>query len=176
MPNLHERCGLIWQWFFSSWVFFCANFIFWDMFFSKRSPPIFFLAKWANFFFKSGRNYMKDAECAETNKNSIFRLLVFDIWPFLYSRLPNFRWTFTITLTTDESLLTTFISTKTFYDQIWNIYVRFVKSLNFSNLENFGDSWGENDAPWKVDHGNQLCLKWYFDHKAVRSNLTELFF
>ena len=42
------------------------------------------------------------------------------------------------------------------------ISVRFVKSLNFTNLENFGDSWGENDASWNVDHGNQCCLKWHF--------------
>ena len=39
--------------------------------------------------------------------------------------------------------------------QIW-------QSLNFSNLENVGDSWRENDAFWKVDHGNQCCLKWHF--------------
>ena len=36
--------------------------------------------------------------------------------------------------------LTTFIKIKTLYDQIGNICVRLVKSLNFSNLENFGDN------------------------------------
>ena len=30
-PNLQETCSLLWQWFFSSWVFFCATFSFWDM-------------------------------------------------------------------------------------------------------------------------------------------------
>jgi len=39
------------------------------------------------------------------------------------------------------------------------ISVRFVKALNFTNLENFGDSWGENNASSKVDHVNQCCLK-----------------
>ena len=33
------------------------------------------------------------------------------------------------------------------------------QSLNFSNLENFGNCWGENDASWKVFHGYQCCLK-----------------
>ena len=39
------------------------------------------------------------------------------------------------------------------------IAVRFVKSLNFMNLENFGDSWGKNNTIWNVDHGNQWWLK-----------------
>ena len=59
------------------------------------------------------------------------------------------------------TFLKTFVSTKTFHDLIWNISVRFVKSLNISHLENFGDSWRENYASWKVDHENQ-CLKWLF--------------
>ena len=58
--------------------------------------------------------------------------------------------------------LTIFIPTKTLYDKKWNICVRFFKSLNFSNLENFGDSWGENDASWNVDHGDLCCLKLCF--------------
>ena len=66
------------------------------------------------------------------------------------------------------SFLTTFITIKTLYDEIWNIYVRFVKSLNFSNLETFGDSWGENDASWKVDHGVQ-CIKWHLWQLLYRS-------
>ena len=62
----------------------------------------------------------------------------------------------------------------------FEIAVRFVKSLNFTNLDNFGESWGENDASWKVDHGNQCCLNeisdnFYFDYKAVKLNQTELF-
>ena len=57
--------------------------------------------------------------------------------------------------------LTTFISTKTLYNQMWNICV-IVKSRNFSDLENFGDSWRENDASWKIYHGDQCCLKWHF--------------
>ena len=66
-------------------------------------------------------------------------------------------------------MLTNFILIETLYYQIWNICVRFVKSLNYSNLENFGDSWGENDASWKVDHGDQCCLKWYFWQLLFRS-------
>ena len=27
----HVRCALLWPWFISSWVFFCATFSFWDM-------------------------------------------------------------------------------------------------------------------------------------------------
>ena len=30
-PNLQERCGLIWQWYFSSWVFFRATLSFRDI-------------------------------------------------------------------------------------------------------------------------------------------------
>ena len=43
-----------------------------------------------NFFFKSGQIHMKDAECVETNEKSIFRFSVFEIRPFLYSKLFNF--------------------------------------------------------------------------------------
>ena len=67
---------------------------------------------------------------------------------------------------------------KTHYDQIWNICVGFLKSLYFSNLENFGDSWGENDASWKVDHENQFCLKYHFwqlffqsKHSMIKSEI-----
>ena len=78
------------------------------------------------------------------------------------------------------TFLTTFILIKTLYHQIWNICVRLVIFLNFSNLENFGDSWGENNASWKVDHENQCCLNeisdnFYSNYKAVKSNLTKLF-
>ena len=54
------------------------------------------------------------------------------------------------------SFLTTFISIKTLYDQICD---KFIKSLNFSNLENVGNSWRENNASWMVDHEDQYCLK-----------------
>ena len=67
------------------------------------------------------------------------------------------------------SFLTTFRPFKTLYDQISNICIRFVKSFNFQNLENFGDSWGENDASWKVEHGNQCCLKWHLWQLSSRS-------
>ena len=33
---------------------------------------------------------MKDAECAETNEQSIFRFLIFEIWSFLYLKLDHF--------------------------------------------------------------------------------------
>ena len=42
------------------------------------------------------------------------------------------------------------------------IAVRFVISWNFWNLENFDDSWEENDASRKVDHRNQCCFKMTF--------------
>ena len=57
----------------------------------------------------------------------------------------------------------------------------FVKFLNFSNLENFGDSWRENDASWKIYHGinvvqNNISDNFYFDYKAnkgtIKSNKT----
>ena len=35
---------------------------------------------------------MKYAECAEANEKSIFLFLVFEIWPFLYSKLVNIWW------------------------------------------------------------------------------------
>ena len=60
------------------------------------------------------------------------------------------------------SFVTTFIPNKTLYNQIWNIYVRFVISFNFSNLENFDDFCGEKDASSKVYHQDQCCLKWHF--------------
>ena len=43
------------------------------------------------FFFKSGQIYMENAEYAKTKEKSIFRFLVFEIWPFLYSKLVNFQ-------------------------------------------------------------------------------------
>ena len=51
-----------------------------NIFFSKMDTMFFHKKK-----FKSGHIYMKDAECAKTNKKSIFRLLVFEIWSFFYS-------------------------------------------------------------------------------------------
>ena len=45
----------------------------------------FFKAEWIcfTFFFQSGQIYMKDAESAETNEKSLFRILVIEIWTFL---------------------------------------------------------------------------------------------
>ena len=46
---------------------------------------------------KSVQNYLKDAECAETNGKSCFLflpILFFELWSFLYSNYPNFRWLF----------------------------------------------------------------------------------
>ena len=40
---------------------------------------------------------MKDAKCVESNEKSIFRFLFFELWSFLNSKHPNFRWIFTIT-------------------------------------------------------------------------------
>ena len=58
--------------------------------------------------------------------------------------------------------LTTFVSIKT----LWSNLKYFGRSdlyffWIFSYLNIFGDSWRENDASWKVDHGYQYCLKWY---------------
>ena len=69
--------------------------------------------------------------------------------------------------------LTTFISNIQLLYQIWNNCVRF-----FSNLKNFGNSWGENDASWKIYQRDQCCLNdnsdnFYFDYKTVQPNLTE---
>ena len=52
---------------------------------------------------------------------------------------------------------------------IWYICVGFVKFVNCLNLKIFGDSWGENDASWKVDYGTQCCLKWHFWQLLFRS-------
>jgi len=59
--------------------------------------------------------------------------------------------------------------------------IRFVKSLNFSNLENFGDSWRENDASWKVDYRYKCCLNdisdyFYSDYKAVQFDYKAVFY
>ena len=43
------------------------------------------------FFLKIVQTYMKEAECAETNENSIFGSLFFKLWSFLYSKHPNFH-------------------------------------------------------------------------------------
>ena len=63
----------------------------------------------------------------------------------------------------------------------YEISVRFVKSLNFTNLENLGDSWGENNASWKVDHGDISCLKYHFKrqllsqlkHSRIKSEISK---
>ena len=60
------------------------------------------------------------------------------------------------------------------------ISVSYVKSLNFSNLENFGDSLGENDTSWKVDHTdvvqNYISENFHFNHEAkIKSEISVRF-
>ena len=52
---------------------------------------------------------------------------------------------------------------------------------NFSNLENFGEFWGRTVHPRKLIITinvvqNDISDNLYFDYKAEKSNLTELFF
>ena len=55
------------------------------------------------------------------------------------------------------------ISIKTLYDKIWNICIRFVISWVFRIWKILAT------ASWKVDHGNQCCLKWHFWQLSSRS-------
>ena len=51
-----------------------------------------------NFFFlKKSQIHMKDAEWAESKEKSYFRFSFFELWLFLYSNHPIFRWIFTKT-------------------------------------------------------------------------------
>ena len=64
------------------------------------------------FQFKSGQIYMKDAECAETNEKSIFRILrFFSFWDMVIfvPKIGNFRWIFSTK------------STMTWKIKIWNM-------------------------------------------------------
>ena len=61
------------------------------------------------------------------------------------------------------------------FDQItlWSNLKYFCQSYlyffgNFSMQNIFGDSWRENDASWKVNHGHQYCLKWHFWYLLFR--------
>jgi len=56
-----------------------------------------FFSKMFQYLNKSVQIYMKDAEYVESNEKSIFQLLFFEFWSFLYSNHPNFRWIFIIT-------------------------------------------------------------------------------
>ena len=76
---LHERCGMC-------------------QFEIKKGFNIW--TKKIQYFFKSVKIYMKDAECAETNEKSIFRFcrfLFFELCSFLYSKYGKFMMNFTIT-------------------------------------------------------------------------------
>ena len=74
------------------------------------------------------------------------------------------------------TFLTTLISIKTFYDKIWNICVRFFISLNFLILTILATPGGRKMHSGRlimeinVDENN-ISNIFYFDHKAVQSNL-----
>ena len=67
-------------------------------------PGYFFFQKCSNIWIKKipiyfFQIYMNDTESAEAKEKANFRflrLLFFELWSFLYSNHPNFRWIFTI--------------------------------------------------------------------------------
>ena len=69
--------------------------------FVRKKNSTFFFSKIYFFlkitFFRSVQIYMKDAEYVETDEKLIFRISIFELWSFLYSKHSNFRWIFTIT-------------------------------------------------------------------------------
>ena len=60
-----------------------------------EAPHQLFLADWinsrTNFFFSSGKIYIKDVEYTEINEKSILRFLVFEIWTFFPLKISNFQ-------------------------------------------------------------------------------------
>ena len=77
------------------------------------------------------------------------------------------------------SFLTTSILIETLYNQIWNICVRFVKSLNYLNLENFVTTgWrthpGSLIMEINVDQ-NVIYYNFHFPSCTIKSNRTIFF-
>ena len=93
---------------------------------------------WTNFFqnFISVHNYMKDAKCTETNKKSIFRFLVDEIWSFLYSKFVNFSMNFECIIhhnskNKNQKIDFSFVSVHLFskFDNFWTIFLWSVTHL-----------------------------------------------
>jgi len=65
--------------------------------------------------------------------------------------------------------MTTFTSTKTLYNLIYNI-CDICQIFEFFEYGKFWPLLGENDVSWKVNHGEQSCLKYHSWQISFRHN------
>ena len=72
---------------------------------------------------------------AETNEKLIFRFLVYEIWPFLYSKLVNFWWILSTKLTITQKI-----------SEIWS-FIRFSKDCAHLACED-SHFWGGGGLHW----------------------------
>ena len=88
-PSLQGSCGLIWQWLFSSWIFFVRLLVFGiqvilSMFVYKFQ--VFLPTKYGQKWFSCQKM------CNVLIRVFFVRFLVYELWSILYSTMVNSRW------------------------------------------------------------------------------------